>query len=144
MKKLTFAFGLVICLAIMVKAQIIEELWKPSQLMETKTLASLIEKNQAKKMLILSIGPDAVIKGSVNIGPTNDKGNVEKLKSYLKNVKKDKEVVIYCGCCPFSRCPNIRPAFKTLMSLGYKNAKLLNVPNNIKTDWIDKDYPTED
>jgi hypothetical protein len=92
----------------------------------------------------LSIGPDAVIKGSQNMGPANDPQNLEKFKAYLKNVKKDKQVVIYCGCCPFDRCPNIRPAFKVLKEMGFKNAKLLNIPQNVKTDWLDKDYPSED
>jgi hypothetical protein len=30
------------------------------------------------------------------------------------------------------------------MEMGFKNAKLLNLPKNIKTDWLDKDYPTND
>ena len=144
MKKLALAFSIIVCFAIMVNAQVIQELWKPSQLVETKDLAKKIEKNDTKKMVILSIGPDSVIKGSVNIGATHDHQNIEKMKAYLKDVPKDKEVVLYCGCCPFSRCPNIRPAFNTMMELGFKNGKLLNIPNNIKTDWIDHDYPTED
>lgn len=144
MKKLALALSILVFFAIMVKAQIIEELWKPSQLVETKDLANTIKKNKAGNLLILSIGPDSVIKGSVDVGATHDAKNIEKLKSHLKNVSKNKEVIIYCGCCPFSRCPNIRPAFKTLKELGFKNAKLLNIPNNIKTDWIDHDYPTEE
>ena len=144
MKKLAMALSIIVCFAIMVKAQIVEELWKPFQLVETKDLAATIEKNEAEKLLILSIGPDSVIKGSIHIGATHEHQNLENLKTYLNDVPKDKEVIIYCGCCPFSRCPNIRPAFKMLMDLGFKNAKLLNIPNNIKTDWIDHDYPTED
>lgn len=144
MKKLALAFSLVVCFTMMVNAQIIDELWTAAQLMETKELATKIENKEADKLLIISIGPDAVVKGSVNIGATHDAHNLDKLKNYLKDVPKDKQIVIYCGCCPFSRCPNIRPAFKLMMDLGFKNTKLLNVPHNIKTDWIDHDYPTED
>lgn len=111
---------------------------------ETATLASRINQGQTDNLLILSVGPDVVIRGSVDIGPAQERSNIKKLKNYLKNVSKDKEVVIYCGCCPFDKCPNIRPAFKELKDMGFKNPKLLNIHKNIKVDWIDKDYPTND
>jgi len=120
------------------------EPWSSSQLMEPDTLASLIKNNKVGSMLILSIGPDAIIKGSVDIGPTNDSKNLKKLKNYLKKVSKEKEIVIYCGCCPFDKCPNIRPAFTALKDAGFKNSKLLNLPKNIKVDWIDKGYPVKE
>jgi hypothetical protein len=53
-------------------------------------------------------------------------------------------VVIYCGCCPFAKCPNVRPAFSTLLGMGFKNPRLLNLSHNLKADWIDKGYPLED
>lgn len=144
MKKIFSIFVILLAFTSVLKAQTAKEIWNANQLMETKTLADLIQNNKVKNTLILSIGPDAVIKGSQNMGPANDPQNLEKFKAYLKNVKKDKQVVIYCGCCPFDRCPNIRPAFKVLKDMGFKNAKLLNIPQNIKADWLDKDYPSED
>lgn len=144
MKKIFSIFVILLAFTSVLKAQTAKEIWNANQLMETKTLADLIQNNKVKNTLILSIGPDAVIKGSQNMGPANEPQNLEKFKVYLKNVKKDKQVVIYCGCCPFDRCPNIRPAFKVLKEMGFKNAKLLNIPQNIKTDWLDKDYPSED
>lgn len=120
------------------------EPWNYKQLVATETLAARIDKGDTKDLLILSIGPDAVIKGSVDIGPTSEKENISKLRNLLKDVPKDKEVVIYCGCCPFVRCPNIRPAFLVLQDMGFKNGKLLDIPQNIKVDWLDKDYATND
>ncbi|MCZ2225019.1 MAG: rhodanese-like domain-containing protein [Chitinophagales bacterium] len=122
-------------------AQSNKEPWSNDQLLDPAILAQKINQKKVGNMLIVSIGPDAVIKGSVEIGPGGETKNINKLKAYLKNVSKDKEVVIYCGCCPFERCPNVRPAFKTLKEMGFKNAKLLNLSNNIKTNWIDKGYP---
>jgi len=121
-----------------------KEPWTQEQLLPTAKLAERINNNQTDNLLILNIGPDAVIKGSVDIGPAQEKESISKLKAYLKDVKKDKEVVIYCGCCPFSRCPNIRPAFRTLTELGFKNARLLDIPQNIRVDWISKKYPLAD
>jgi hypothetical protein len=120
------------------------EPWTKSQLMAPKLLANKISSHQTKDMLILCVGPMALIKGSVDIGPAEKPANLQKLKNYLKDVKKDKEIVIYCGCCPFDKCPNIRPAFKVLKKMGFKNAKLLNLSHNIKVDWLDKGYPTND
>lgn len=121
-----------------------KEPWTQEQLLPTAKLAERINNNQTDNLLVLNIGPDAVIKGSVDIGPAQEKESISKLKAYLKDVKKDKEVVIYCGCCPFSRCPNIRPAFRTLTEMGFKNARLLDIPQNIRVDWINKKYPLAD
>ncbi|KFF21936.1 rhodanese-like domain-containing protein [Chryseobacterium sp. JM1] len=125
-------------------AQQTQDPWNESQLMDPALLAARITENKVKDIVIISVGPEAIIKGSVDIGPTHEPENLEKLRNYLKNIPKGKEVVIYCGCCPFVKCPNIRPAFKLLQEMGFKNAKLLNLPKNIKVDWLDKDYPTND
>ncbi|WP_126650741.1 rhodanese-like domain-containing protein [Chryseobacterium aureum] len=126
------------------QAQQKQDPWKDSQLMDPALLASRIEKHTTKDLVIISVGPEAIIKGSVDIGPTHEPENLEKLRNYLKAVPKNTEIVIYCGCCPFVKCPNIRPAFALLMEMGFKNAKLLNLPKNIKTDWLDKNYPAND
>lgn len=124
-----------------VQAQNFNEPWNPNQLMSATVLANKITQNRMEHTVVINIGPDAVIKNSYNVGPANDAENITKLKKYLSGISKDKEVVIYCGCCPFDICPNIRPAFKTLQEMGFTNAKLLNIPKNIKTDWIDKGFP---
>lgn len=142
MKQLIFSFGLVFLLSFGLNAQ--ENPWNENQLMKTEVLAQKINKSQLDNTLILSVGFDDVISGSTYIGAARDKASIEKLKAALKGVSKDKEVVIYCGCCPFDRCPNVRPAFETLKELGFKNAKLLNIPDNIKVDWLDKGYPSKD
>lgn len=122
-------------------AQQAEEPWTASQLMAPESLAGRINHHQTDSLLILCVGPDATIKGSVDLGPAHNEESLSKLKAYLTKVPKDREIVIYCGCCPFSKCPNIRPAFNALKALGYKNAKLLDLPKNVKVDWIDNGYP---
>lgn len=121
-----------------------KEPWKSNELLAPATLAADITQGHTKDLLILSVGPDAIIKGSVDIGPANEESSLDKLKSYLKDVSTDKEIIIYCGCCPFEHCPNIRPAFTLLKNMGFKNPKLLNLPNNIKADWLDWNYPSND
>jgi hypothetical protein len=117
------------------------EPWTNGQLLEPADLASTIQSHEAGKPLIFSIGPGAIIKGSYDIGPTAEKRNLKKLEDQLDKLQREEHVVIYCGCCPFNKCPNIRPAFTLLNSMGFKNQKLLNLPQNIKVDWIDRGYP---
>ncbi len=142
MKNIVLTICLFFCVSFVMKAQNFGDTWTSNQLMDTKTLADRINHNKMKQTVVINIGPDAVIKNSFNAGPGKSKESIDNMRSFLSKVSKDKEVVLYCGCCPFAKCPNIRPAFKALTDLGYKKAKLLNIPNNIKVDWIDKKYPT--
>jgi len=146
MKKLTlyFCFIMLILFSITTQAQTTKEPWTDSQLMPTKELADQINTAGKSQPLIINIGPQAVIKGSADVGPGKEKTNIKALEKMLAKQDKNKEVVIYCGCCPFEKCPNIRPAFNQLKELGFTHAKLLNIPQNIKVDWIDKGYPVND
>ncbi|MEX1188221.1 MAG: rhodanese-like domain-containing protein [Bacteroidia bacterium] len=116
------------------------EPWKPEQLMDPATLAARIESGKDVPILF-NIGPSGIIKNAIDIGPGQDAENVEKLKSQLSKLAKDQEVVVYCGCCPFKNCPNIRPVFKALNEAGMTNAHLLNLSENLRVDWIAKGYP---
>jgi len=117
------------------------EPWAANQLMPPAELARIIKDKNAHQPIVLSIGPGAIIKGSVDIGPANKKENLAKLKAKISKLPKDAKIVIYCGCCPFGNCPNIRPAFQLLKEMKFTNQKLLNLQQNIKVDWIDRGYP---
>ncbi|HTM92299.1 MAG TPA: hypothetical protein VL095_07775 [Flavisolibacter sp.] len=115
--------------------------WTNDQLMEPSDLATAIKANK-NLPLLFSVGPDATIPGSKDIGMMKDADNLQKFKDQLAGLAKDTGIVIYCGCCPFERCPNVRPAIQVLKDMNFTNYKLLNLPQNIKIDWIDKGYPT--
>ena len=117
--------------------------WTDKQLKDPAVLAAAIADPKAPRPLIFNIGPVQQIKGAIAIGPATKPDNLEKLKQQLAKLPKDKEVIIYCGCCPYSRCPNVRPAFELLKKLKFTNAKLLNLPSNLNDDWISKGYPLE-
>ena len=116
--------------------------WTDKQLMAPADLAKIVSDSSAKKPHIFCIGPSANIPYSVAVGPAKEKENLEKLKKELIKLPKDAAIVIYCGCCPFAPCPNIRPAFNLLNKMKFTNHKLLNLSTNFKTDWIDKGYPS--
>jgi len=117
------------------------EPWRPDQLMEPKDLAAIMNGKTEEKPLIISVGPAGLIKDAVDIGPAHEKESFDKLKALLDKQKKDRQIVIYCGCCPFEHCPNVRPAFKLLNEMKFTNQKLLNLTHNLKADWINNGYP---
>lgn len=114
--------------------------WTKGQLMEPFQLAFLLQ-NKQPLPLIISVGPGAVIPGSISIGPVQDKSNLDKLQQQLSTINRDSSIVIYCGCCPFEHCPNVRPAVALLKEMKFTHYKLLNLEHNAKTDWLDKGYP---
>ena len=117
--------------------------WSTDQLMEPGQLALAIKNNKAVPAII-SVGPGAPIPHSADIGMVKDQESMQLLKQHLTKLDKSSEVVVYCGCCPFEHCPNVRPAISMLKQMKFTNYKLLNLPKNIKTDWIDKGYPTKE
>jgi thiosulfate/3-mercaptopyruvate sulfurtransferase len=117
--------------------------WTPDQLKDPEKLAAVIQDPKAEKPVIFSVGPVALIKGAVRTGAASVPANLEKLKAQLEKLPRDKEVVIYCGCCPFDRCPNVRPALALLKEMKFKEAKLLNLPTNLREDWVSRGFPME-
>ena len=116
------------------------ENWTCEQLMQPADLAQALNDNK-NIPLIYCVGPGVVIPHSIDIGMTDKPENIQKLKDSLKKVSRDANIVIYCGCCPFARCPNVRPAIALLKEMKFTNYHLLNLPHNIRTDWISKGYP---
>jgi hypothetical protein len=83
------------------------------------------------------------IRESVFAGPGSKEEGVADLKKIVAGQPRDREIVLYCGCCPWDKCPNIRPAFAALHEMGFTRVKALELPTNLKTDWIDKGYPVD-
>ena len=116
------------------------ENWTSKQLIEPAELAQTLQTGKDLPVII-SVGPGATIPNSIPVGMTKEKDNIDTLKSKLSVLQKDAKIVVYCGCCPFEHCPNVRPAIAALKELKFTNYHLLNLPHNLKADWIDKGYP---
>jgi len=115
--------------------------WTNDQLLQPSDLAATLKDNK-EMPVIFSIGPGAVIPHSKDIGMIKEEENMKKFKAELENLPKDTGIIIYCGCCPYEHCPNVRPAIQLLRDMKFTNYKLLDLPHNIKIDWINKGYPT--
>jgi len=98
--------------------------------------------------LILQVGSriffaEAHIKGSQFAGPGSQPAGLKLLENTVASQPKDRFIVLYCGCCPWDRCPNVGPAFRRLRELGYSKVKVLYLPNNFGDDWVAKGYPAD-
>ncbi len=117
--------------------------WTQKDLIQPKAVAADI-----RTPLLLHVGFPVLyrashIPGSVYAGPGSRAEGIELLKKAVSGQPKDRLIVLYCGCCPWEKCPNMRPAFAALRDMGYTNVKAMVVPENLKADWTDKGYPIE-
>ncbi len=83
------------------------------------------------------------IPGSIYAGPAQKPEGLAALKAAVEKLPRDREIVIYCGCCPWDHCPNIKPAMELLRQMGFTRAQAMYVPDNFKVDWMDHGYPVE-
>jgi thiosulfate/3-mercaptopyruvate sulfurtransferase len=82
--------------------------------------------------------PDASFHGTAS----KEEGLAE-LKKWLASLPRSTNLVIYCGCCPFNRCPNIRPAYAALREMGFTHVRVLVLPTSFAADWVEKGYPMQ-
>lgn len=83
------------------------------------------------------------VAGAVFHGTASTPQGLADLKKWASAQPRTTSFVIYCGCCPFGFCPNIRPAFVALHGMGFQHVRVLVMPNSFASDWIDKGYPVE-
>lgn len=83
------------------------------------------------------------VPGTVFHGTAAAEKGLAELKEWLADVPRSKNLVIYCGCCPFEHCPNMRPAYKALHEMGFTHVRVLILPTSFAADWVGKGYPIE-
>lgn len=77
-------------------------------------------------------------------GPTSRSQGLDALKTAAADLPRDRELIIYCGCCPYDQCPNVKPAIAFLKQMGFTRVKTLVIPTNFVADWVDHGYPVEE
>jgi len=81
------------------------------------------------------------IKGAQNHGMAGNEAGLQELKAWASSLPRSAKLVIYCGCCPMDRCPNLRPAFAALHDLGFTKLRVLLLPTDFALDWAGRGYP---
>jgi thiosulfate/3-mercaptopyruvate sulfurtransferase len=121
--------------------------WPTSALLQPADLAKTLTGTGKKPAVICVAFPvlyrSKHITGAVFAGPGNRPDGIEALKKTVAPMAKDSDIVLYCGCCPMERCPNIRPTYQALKELGFTRVRVLSIPTNMAADWYGKGYPSE-
>jgi thiosulfate/3-mercaptopyruvate sulfurtransferase len=106
------------------------------------------ELSSGSKPTIVCVAPSALyqgahIPGALFHGATGTPEGLKDFRKWADGRSRSENIVVYCGCCPLSECPNIRPALMALRQMGFTHARVLRLETDFHTDWIDKGYPVE-
>ena len=117
-------------------------------LMQPAQLNSQMKDVRSGKIVLIYVGfrvmyEMARIPGSTFVGTASTPEGLEDLRKYAAKFPRSQQIVIYCGCCPWSHCPNIRPAYQTLHDMGFSRLKAVYMPERLGDDWTAKGYPIE-
>lgn len=117
-----------------------------NRLLRPEALAKLLQ-SEKYKPLMLQVGShtlflQAHIPNSEYVGAASTDAGLQQLRKRVESLPRNKLIILYCGCCPWDHCPNVKPADEALQSMGFTNVRVLYISNNFGTDWVDKGYPT--
>lgn len=125
------------------------EPWTAEQVLQPAVLAGeLGDAKNTNPPAILYVGFRTLyqgghIPGALYFGAASSAPGLAEIKKWAEKQPRSANLVIYCGCCPFSRCPNIRPAAAALRAMGFTRLRVLVLPADLATDWITKNYPIQ-
>jgi hypothetical protein len=119
-----------------------------ADLINAPDLVKILQSPKGERPLLIYVGfrfpySQAHLPGSEYYGPAADEAVVQQLRKRVEGLARSRFIVIYCGCCPWRRCPNVKPAYEALHNLGFTKLKVLYIPDNLGTDWVDRGYPVE-
>lgn len=116
------------------------------RLINPDELVKILQSPRSEKPLMIQVGShvlytQAHIPGSEYIGPASGETGLQSLRKRVASLPRSTFIVLYCGCCPWSHCPNVKPADVALRAMGFTNVKVLYIANNFGADWVEKGYP---
>jgi thiosulfate/3-mercaptopyruvate sulfurtransferase len=117
-----------------------------AELLQPEELEQILRSSGGEKPLILQVGShvlyaEAHISGSEYIGAAGQDAGLQALQERVKGLERSQFIILYCGCCPWNKCPNIRAAYQQLHVLGFSRVKVLYLATNFGRDWVNKGYP---
>jgi rhodanese-related sulfurtransferase len=97
---------------------------------------------------IFQVGPSYLyrakhVPGAVYAGPGSKQEGLDLLKQAVEKLPHDREIVLYCGCCPWEKCPNVQPALALLKQMGFTHVKAMYVESSFAKDWTERGYPVQ-
>ena len=122
--------------------------WQDAKKLTLDELAKTLRTTGVEKPAVFHVGfrvlfVQAHIPGSQYAGPGSSPAGLDAIRKAVAAFPKTKPIVLYCGCCPWERCPNMEQQWRALLSAGFTDVSVLVIPKNFGQDWVSKGYPTE-
>lgn len=119
--------------------------WTDSQTVQPADLSKELS-NPKTAPVVLFVGYQRLftaghIKGAQYHGSGGSAEGLAQIKTWAASLPRSTNLVIYCGCCPMERCPNVRPAFTALRDLGFTKLRVLILPISFEEDWAEQGLP---
>src|SRR5947209_4737142 len=113
---------------------------------EPEALAKLLQPSKGEKPVVLHVGfknfyQQAKIPGSDYAGPGSTPEGLELLRQRVSSLQHKQLIVLYCGCCPWDKCPNAKPAYEALHAMGFTNVKVVHIATDFGTNWLNAGLP---
>lgn len=120
--------------------------WTASETVQPAQLVAELEHEKDPHVTLIYVGVKALyegghIPGAVFVGTGSSEQGLADLKKFAVTLPRNSDVVLYCGCCPLEKCPNLRPAFSALKGAGFARLRVLLLPTSFNTDWAEKGFP---
>jgi thiosulfate/3-mercaptopyruvate sulfurtransferase len=122
--------------------------WPSSQLLQPAKFAHELVDKSLSVPTVIYVGFRALYAGghipeAAFHGTASTEEGLADLKKWAGTLPRTTELVIYCGCCPFDKCPNIRPAYSALDKMEFKRMRVIVFPTSFAADWAEKGYPIQ-
>jgi hypothetical protein len=120
--------------------------WRTEQTVQAADFAKELQQEKDPYPTVIYVGvktlyEGAHIPGAVFYGPGSTERGLAELKKFAATLPRNSDVVLYCGCCPLEKCPNLRPAFTALEASGFARLRVLILPTSFNVDWVEKGLP---
>lgn len=120
--------------------------WTPAQTIEPAALVKELNGDNGRRFIVVCVGfhtlyEGAHISGASFRGPASTPQGLADLRKWAQRLPRSTRIVLYCGCCPLTRCPNLRPAFQALRDMGFARVRVLLIPKDFASNWVAAGYP---
>lgn len=120
------------------------EPWTAAQTVQPAGLAKELAGKSAPTVLFVGferLYNAGRIQGAQFHGVASNAEGLAEIRKWAEPLPRSSNLVIYCGCCPIGKCPNLRPAFALLHDMGFTKFRVLILPTSFAVDWAGQGLP---
>ena len=120
--------------------------WPASAVVPPRTLVARLKSKGTPIVLQISydqLFEEGHVPGAIHAGPGETPEGLAAVKKLVTGLPRDREIVVYCGCCPYKECANLLPVYRLMRKMGFTKLKVLQLDDDFTIDWTRKGFPIE-